>query len=136
MDYVTFENLRDLLKEVDKEEKEMILIGDTNCDFNSNQNANAKKLKMIYSEFQFTQLINKYTRVAVTTNERNEQKTTKTLIDHFSTTSPRYILRADVVRIGMVDHYMVYGVRKINAWRLKKKKPKIIETRSLTKYDK
>ena len=91
---------------------------------------------MIYSEFQFTQLINKYTRVAVTTNERNEQKTTKTLIDHFSTTSPRYILRADVVRIGMVDHYMVYGVRKINAWRLKKKKPKIIETRSLTKYDK
>ena len=45
-------------------------------------------------------------------------------------------MRADVVRIGMVDHYMVYGVRKINAWRLKKKKPKIIETRSLTKYDK
>ena len=31
---------------------------------------------------------------------------------------------------------MVYGVRKINAWRLKKKKPKIIETRSLSKYDK
>ena len=36
----------------------------------------------------------------------------------------------------MVDHYMVYGVRKINAWRLKKKKPKTVETRSLSKYDK
>ena len=57
-------------------------------------------------------------------------------IDHFSTTSPRYILRADVLRIGMVDHYMVYAIRKINAWRLKKKKPKIIESRSLSRYNK
>ena len=108
----------------------------TNCDFKNSQNANAKKLKTIYSVFQFAQLINKYTRVAVTNNEHNEQKTTKTLIDHFSTTSPRYILRADVLQMGMVDHYMVYGVRKINAWRLKKEKPKIVETRSLSKYDK
>ena len=81
-------------------------------------------------------MINKYTRVAVTSNERNEQRTTKTLIDHFSTTSPKRILRADVLRIGMVDHYMVYGIRKVNAWRLKgKNKPKILETRSFTKYD-
>ena len=57
-------------------------------------------------------------------------------MDHFSTTSPRYILRADILRTGMVDHYMVYGIRKINAWRLKKKKPRIIETRILSKYDK
>ena len=136
VDDASFENLRDILRKVDKEEKEMILIGDTNCDFKNNQNANAKKLKTIYSEFQFTQLINNYTRVAITTNEQNEQKTTKTLIDHFSTTSPRYILRADVLRIGMVDHYMVYAIRKINAWRLKKKKPKIIESRSLSRYNK
>ena len=136
VDDASFENLRDILRKVDKEEKEMILIGDTNCDFKNNQNANAKKLKTIYSKFQFTQLINKYTRVAITTNEQNEQKTTKTLIDHFSTTSPRYILRADILRIGMVDHYMVYAIRKINAWRLKKKKPKIIESRSLSRYNK
>ena len=30
-DDVSFEYLRDLLKEADKEEKEIILIGDTNC---------------------------------------------------------------------------------------------------------
>ena len=91
----SFENLRNILKEVDKEEKEIILIGDTNCDFKNNQNANAKKLKMIYSEFQFAQLINKYTRVAVTTNEQNEQKTTKTLIDprggHFDVFGTGYV---------------------------------------------
>ena len=82
-------------------------------------------------------MINKYTRVAVTSNERNEQRTAKTLIGHFSTTSPKRILRADVLPIEMVDHYMVYGIRKVNAQRLKgKNKSKILETRSLTKYDK
>ena len=70
-------------------------------------------------------------------HEVSTSRTTKTLIDHFSTTSPKRILRADVLRIGMVDHYMVYGIRKVNAWRLKgKNKPKILETRSFTKYDK
>ena len=133
----SFEKLRETLKELDKEEKEIILIGDTNCDFKNNHNGNVKKLKQIYAEFQFSQMINKYTGVAVTSNERNEQRATKTLIDHFSTTSPKRILRADVLRIGMVDHYMVYGIRKVNAWRLKgKNKPKILETRSFTKYDK
>ena len=53
----------------------------------------------------------------MTSNERNEQRTTKTLIDYFSATSPKRILRADVLRIGMVDHYIVYGMRKVNVWR-------------------
>ena len=136
VDEASFEKLRETLKELDREEKETILIGDTNCDFKSNHNGNAKMLKKIYAEFQFSQMINKYTRVAVTSNERNGQRTTKTLIDHFSTTSPKRILRADVLRIGMVDHYMVYGIRKVNTWRLKRKnKKKVVEARSLTKYD-
>ena len=104
------------MKELDREEKETILIGDTNCDFKSNHTGNAKKLKQIYAEFQFSQMINKYTRVAVTRNERKEQRTTKTLTDHFSTTSPKRILRADVLRIGIVDHYMVYGISNYSHW--------------------
>ena len=47
----SFEYLRDLLREADKEEKEIILIGDTNCDLKHPQNSNTKKLKMIYSEY-------------------------------------------------------------------------------------
>ena len=86
---------------------------------------------MIYSEYQFEQLIYKYTRIAITTNERNEQKTTKSLIDHFSTTKPGNILTADILRIGMVDHYMIFGIRKF-----RKNKVRIIETRNLSKYDK
>ena len=80
-------------------------------------------------------MIKSYTRVAVTTNERNEQSISKTLIDHFSTTNPKYILKADVVELGMVDHYLVYGIRKVNAWRVKNKKPKVLETRCLSNYD-
>ena len=87
-DDVSFEYLRDLLKEANKEEKEIILIGDRNCDLKNPQNSNTKKLKMIYSEYQFEQLINRYTRIAVRTNERSEHKSTKSLIDHFSTTKP------------------------------------------------
>ena len=132
----SFEKLRETLKALDREEKETILIGDTNCDFKSNHNGNAKMLQQIYAEFQFSQMINKYTRVAVTSNESNEQRTTKTLIDRFSTTNPKRILRADVLRIGMVDHYMVYGIRKVNARKLKRKnKKKVVEAHSLTKYD-
>ncbi len=34
----------------------------------------------------------------------------------------------------MVDHYLICGVRKISAQRLKNKKPKITESRNLSKY--
>ena len=38
----------------------------------------------------------------------------------------------------MVNHYLVYRIRKINAWRRKQKraKPKIVESRTMKKYDK
>ena len=130
-----FENLREVLKNLDRDGNEIILVGDTNCDLKSNQSSNANKLKAIYSEYQLEQLIKSYTRVAVTTNERNEQNISKTLIDHFSTTSPKYILKADVLELGMVDHYLVYGIRKVNAWRVKNKKPKVLETRCMSNYD-
>ena len=86
-------------------------------------------------EQQLEQLIKSYTRIATTTNERNERNISETLIDHFSTTSPKYILKAEVLELGMVDHFLVYGIRKVNAWRVKDKKPKLLETRSLSKYD-
>ena len=48
------------------------------------------------------------------------------------TVSPRILN----VGAGMVDHYMIYAIRKVNAWRIRSKKPKILETRSLRNYDK
>ena len=41
-----------------------ILIGDTNCDLKNHKDGCTKSIKSIYSEFQFEQQINEYTRVA------------------------------------------------------------------------
>ena len=76
---------------LESDEKEIILICDTNCNFKNNKNANSKKLKSIYSEYQLEQLIKRYTRVAITTAEPGQQKVSKTLIDHFSSNNPKYI---------------------------------------------
>ena len=36
----------------------------------------------------------------------------------------------------MVDHYMIFSVRKANARKFRKKNARIIETQNLSKYDK
>jgi len=97
VDEFAFENLREILKGLDREEKEIILIGDTNCDLKCSKNANAKQLKSIYSEYQLVQLIKSYTRVAVTTTESGEQSTNNTLIDHFCSSRSKYITETDLI---------------------------------------
>ena len=67
-----FENLREISKDLDRVGKEIILIGDTNCDLRCSKKANAKQLKLIYSEYHLEQLIKSYTRVAVTTTESSQ----------------------------------------------------------------
>ena len=138
VDNAAFENLREILGKLDNEEKEIILVGDTNCGIMDHIKANTKTIKLVYSENQLEQLIKSYTRVAVTTTEQGDKRISKSLIDHFSTSNPKFILKADVLETGMVDHYLVYGVRKVNAWRLKKEhaKPKIVESRNMKQYDK
>ena len=36
----------------------------------------------------------------------------------------------------MVDHYLIIGTRTVNAWRILQRSEKIIETRSMNKYNK
>lgn len=115
-DDTAFESLRASLGELDQEGKEIILVGDTNCDFKNSTDANTKQLKLVYSEYKMEQLIKNYTRVAFTTTEQSGQRLSKSLIDNFSTSSSKYVLETDILETGMVDHYLVYGVRKINAW--------------------
>ena len=65
VDDSTFQTLRAILTRLNKQDKELILIRDTNCDLMDNKNANAKRLKQVYSEFQLEQLIETYTRVVL-----------------------------------------------------------------------
>ena len=134
IDISTFEEIRDIIKELEQDEKEIISVGDTNCDLKNMSYGNSRQLQQIYSEYQFEQLIKKHTRIAVTSNKKGEQKTSRTLIDHFATN--KYILIAGALEIAMVDHYLVYGIRKVNAWRLNRSKPNFIETRNMKRYTK
>lgn len=133
----SFENLRNLLSILDEEEKEIILIGDANCDFKNNtKHPNTKSLRSIHRELQLTQLVKDYTRVAIVQAGENNTRTTKSLIDHFSCNKPNLIIKRDVLETGMVDHYLVYGIRKIGTKKLQWKNPKYVETRNLKKYNK
>ena len=97
VDDVTFENLKVVLTTLDREDKEIILIGDTNCDLMNDRNANTKRLKHVYSEFQMEQLVKTYTRVATITSDDGTKRISKSLIDHFSTSNARYILKTGVL---------------------------------------
>ena len=103
----TFENLRAVLTRVDGQDKVIIFIGDTNCDLMDNRNTSIKKLKQVYSEFQFEQLIKTNTRVAIKTSDNGTKRIIKSLIGHFSTSNARYILKTDVLETGVVDHYLI-----------------------------
>ena len=93
VDDEAFENLTGVLSGLDEDGKEIMLVGDTNCDFKDSNSANARKLRLIYSEFHLEQMIKDYTRVATTTTVSGEQRTSKTLIDHFATSCPKYIIK-------------------------------------------
>ena len=99
----SFAALRKLLSAVDAEGKEIILIGDTDCNLKDHRNGCTNNKKSIYSEFQFALQMEEYTRV-ITAEKDGVPQTSRTLIDHFATNRPNYILRANVLKLGMVDH--------------------------------
>ncbi len=82
------------------------------------------------------QLVKDYTRVAIVQTGENNTRITKSLIDHFSSNKPNLIIKCDVQETGIVDHYLVYGIRKIGTKKLQCRNPKFVETRNLTKYNK
>ena len=79
----------------------------TNCDLKKSNDCNTRKLKLVYSEFQFEQLITDYTRVATSVCSNGKTNTTRTVIDHLSTNRPNYISSSGVSKRSMSDHYMI-----------------------------
>ena len=84
---------------MDSENKEVVLIGDFNCDWtrliNNRSNAQTNKLAEIAKTFQFEQLINEPTRITATT---------KTLIDLAFTNKPELINGSGVIHLGISEH--------------------------------
>ena len=106
----SFNKLEKALAFLDKEGKEIILLGDTNCDLAKKSTDQApdnyaKHISSLYELFSFKQLIEEPTRVTLDT---------ATVIDHVATTCPRNIIKSGVLEVSLSDHYMVYCIRKFN----------------------
>ena len=105
----SFDILEKALACLDREGKEKICLGDTNCDLTkalSDQliDNNARHLAIVYDLFNLVQLVKEPTRVTLET---------ATIIDHVASTCTRQIIKMGVHEISLSDHYMVYCIRKI-----------------------
>ena len=56
-DKSAFDSLRELLRQLEREDKGIILCGGANCDFKDPKNKSTKLLKKLYNEYQLEQLI-------------------------------------------------------------------------------
>jgi hypothetical protein len=110
---------------MDAENKEIILIGDYNCNWDpnrSNRSAQTGKLKDLATRYQLEQLIKGHTRIT---------DNTATLLDLAFTNKPENIVRAEIEHVGIRDHSLIYIQRKIS---ISRKQPKIINTRKYKNY--
>ena len=88
-----------LIQNLDSENKEVILVGDVNCDFLARTPShNTNRLLGITNLFQVTQIIT---------------ESTSTLIDWFLTNKKENICNSGVLHLGISDHSLIYGCRKI-----------------------
>ena len=93
-----------IVRIIDMESKEQIILGDLNCNYLSDRNnMHLSQLKQLSSTYQFQQLINEPTRITPNSS---------TLIDIILSNEPSRILKSGVVHMGLSDHSMVYAVRK------------------------
>ena len=79
---------------VDQEDKESIIMGDTNCNLLSQTfDHKAEHLKFITETYQYIQLIDQPTRIT---------SSTRTLIDHIFTNKPNIITNHGVLHVGIL----------------------------------
>ena len=122
----SFELLEKVLSFLDREDKEIILIGDTNCDFSDraiDSDFYSINLLNICDLFSFKQPILEPTR---------ESLGNKIIFDHIATNFQRNIIHHGVIRVSMSDHYLVYYIRKLSG--SLKRGHKIITTRVMKRF--
>ena len=106
-----------LFQNLDNDNKELIIVGDLNCDFLSNNLSNhTKRFNDIVNIFQLTQLINQPTRIT---------EKTASLLDVALVNNPENISHSEVLHVGISDH------RKIS---FVKNDPKFVESRNFKNY--
>ena len=72
-----------------------------------------KRLRSVYETTK--QQIKDYTRIASKRNRESKIIVTKTLMEHFATNRENYFLKTEIIKLGMVDHYLIGRTRKVYA---------------------
>ena len=112
------------LSKCDTENKELIIVGDFNCDVSKAlPDSHTQRLKFLCSLYQLKQFINEPTRVT---------STSATLIDLILTNTPENILQSGVIHLGISDHSLVYALRKFS---LPKSLPKYKDVRNFKNFN-
>ena len=106
----SFDELEKAIAYLDKEDKEMIFLGDTNCDltqvpYGRSLQSNARHMINIFELNSFRQLVEKPTRVTLDS---------ATIIDHVATPNDENIIKTGGHETSISDQYMVNCIRKFN----------------------
>ena len=99
-----FDDFEEILRSLDAESHELIIMGDTNCDHFKPDHNNTKHIKRICHTYGYTQMIGEPSR---TTNH------SKTLIDYVATNRPDYVSDQRVLQCEIFDHDVVYMTRSM-----------------------
>ena len=87
--------LDDVTREVLRSGKQIVIVGDLNCDYLKNSFPQIKALKEFLDVYKLTQLIHEPTRSAFTS---------ESLIDLLITSAPELFSSAGVIQSGFSDH--------------------------------
>ena len=120
-----FNDMEALLASLDSDNKEAIIVGDTNCDFLDSSNNDTKNLKRVLSLHDLTQIIKEPTRIT---------GISKTLIDHVITNKPDMVHDSGVISCGISDHDIVFIERNVRTPKMKAP-PKVLNVRNFKRFD-
>ena len=120
-----FNLFESMIGKLETKNKEIIIMGDLNCNLAApTLNHNAKLLSSICEEYQFEQMIKEHTWVT---------KESRTLIDVILTNNPQRTVCAGVSHIAISDHSLIYAERKIAV--PTKNKHQSIEFRNMKRFN-
>ena len=120
-----FNDMEALLASIYLDNKEAIIMQDTNCDFLDSSNSDTKNLKHVLSLHNLTQIIKEPTWTT---------GISETLIYHVITNKPDMVHDSGVILCGISDYDIVFIERNVRAPKMKAL-PKTLNVRNFKRFD-
>ena len=112
--------LDDVTREVLRSGKQIVIVGDLNCDYLNNSSPQTKALKEFLDVYKLTQLIHEPTRSTFTS---------QSLIDLLITSAPELFSSAGIIQSGFSDHSPIFGY--LNLTKISQRNHRIINSRKI-----